>query len=319
MHRAPLGVWRTPLEPAPRLAERLGLRPGDLLVKRDDWLGHGGGGNKLRKLEYLCGEAMAAGATTLVTTGAGQSNYCRLTAAAARRLGLGVVLVLRGHGPREGTTGNLALDGLFGAEIRWAGDAAMEDLDAIAGDVADELRARGDRPAVLPLGGTDAVGARGYLDCAAELREQAPDARHVVCAVGSAGTMAGLVAGLGPERVLGVDAGAVPDARERVSRLAAELGAGPGAPLRWRADQVGAGYEQPTEASVRAMEDAARCEGIALDPVYTAKAMAGLAAAVAGGEIRPGEQTVFVHTGGLPGFFGHPLAAHFAQATAAGP
>lgn len=309
MERAPLGVWETPLEPAPRLSARLGLEPGDLWVKRDDWIGLGGGGNKLRKLEHLCGEAVASGARTLVTTGAGQSNYCRQTAAAARRLGLEVVLVLRGSGPSE-TTGNLALDGLFGADVRWF-DVPMEELDACAAEVASTLEA----PAVLPLGGTNEVGARGYVDCAREIAAQAPDVRHVVCAVGSVGTWAGLAVGLGSERVLGVDAGAVPDPAERCAALVERMG-GAADGLRFRGDVVGPGYEAVTERSRRAMDDAARCEGIVLDPVYTAKGLAGLAAAVEDGDIRPGEQTVFVHTGGLPGFFGHPLAAEYARSTA---
>jgi L-cysteate sulfo-lyase len=124
-----LGVWRTPVERAPRLATRIGLRPDDLWVKRDDWLGLGGGGNKLRKLEYLCAHALEEGdATVLVTGGATQSNYCRLTAASARRLGLGVVLVLTGDGP-AGAAGNLTLDGLFQADVRWAGEVTADALD----------------------------------------------------------------------------------------------------------------------------------------------------------------------------------------------
>ena len=307
-----LGVWRTPVEPAPRLAEAIGLNPGDLWVKRDDWLAHGGGGNKLRKLEPLCEAALAEGASVLVGNGAAQSNHARLTAAAARRLGLGVVLVLRGSGA-DGRTGNLALDRIFGAEIRWAGDVAANDLGALAEEVAEELRARGETPAVLPYGGSNATGASGYAACGREIDEQAPGAAHVVCAVGSGGTMAGLVAALGTERVLGVDVGATPDPEERVARLVTELGASPDG-LRLRRDQVGLGYEALTDGVRRAIADAGRAAGIVLDPVYTGKAFAGLTAAVADGSIRPGERTVFVHTGGLPGLFGHPLAAELASA-----
>jgi D-cysteine desulfhydrase len=171
---------------------------------------------------------------------------------------------------------------------------------------------------VLPLGGSSPTGARGYLTGAAELREQAPDAAHVVVAVGSGGTMAGLVAGLGGNRVLGVDTGAVPDPDERVAGLAAALGASD-APIRLRRDQVGAGYGVLTAAAAAAMRTAARTEGLLLDPVYTGKALAGLAAAVGDGSIRPGERTVFVHTGGLPGLFGHPVAAGLAAGVLAGP
>jgi L-cysteate sulfo-lyase len=180
-----LGVWRTPVERAPRLAARIGLRPDDLWIKRDDWLGLGGGGNKLRKLEFLCAHALEKlDATVLVTGGATQSNYCRLTAASARRLGLGVVLVLAGDGS-AGAAGNLTLDGLFRADVHWAGEVAGDALDDIVATVADELRSRGERPAVLPFGGSNALAARGYLACAAELEEQAPGAEHVVVAVGS--------------------------------------------------------------------------------------------------------------------------------------
>jgi L-cysteate sulfo-lyase len=136
-------------------------------------------------------------------------------------------------------------------------------------------------------------------------------ARHVVVAVGSGGTMAGLVAGLGAGRVLGVDTGAVPDPVERVTDLVTALG-GDAAGLRLRRDQVGGGYGARTDAAVSALRTAARTEGLLLDPVNTAKAMAGLAAAVADGSIRPGEPTAFVHTGGLPGLFGHPVAAELA-------
>jgi len=260
------------------------------------------------------------GATVLVTGGATQSNYCRLTAASARRLGLGVVLVLTGDGP-AGAAGNLTLDGLFQADVRWAGEVTTDELDDVVAVVADELRSRGERPAVLPFGGSNALAARGYLACAAELEEQAPDAEHVVVAVGSGATMAGLVAGLGAERVLGIDAGAVLDAPARVAAMVEELASvelsqAPGnVTLRLDQTQVGPGYEELTDQARCALDDAASCEGLILDPVYTAKALAGLVAAVERGEIRPGERTVFVHTGGLPGLFGHPLASEFAART----
>jgi len=316
-----LGVWRTPVERAPRLAARIGLRPDDLWVKRDDWLGLGGGGNKLRKLEFLCAQALEElDATVLVTGGATQSNYCRLTAASARRLGLGVVLVLKGDGPAR-AAGNLALDGLFQADVRWAGEGTGDALDDVVAAVADELRARGERPAILPFGGSNALAARGYLACAAELEEQAPGAEHVVVAVGSGATMAGLVAGLGAERVLGVDSGAVPDAPARVTAMVEELASmglsrAPGdGNLRLDRGQVGPGYEELTDQARRALDDAASCEGLVIDTVYTAKALAGLVAAVQRREIRPGERTIFVHTGGLPGLFGHALASELAART----
>jgi L-cysteate sulfo-lyase len=302
-----LSTWPTPLEPAPRLAAALGLDPGDLWVKRDD-LTSFAGGNKVRKLEHLVGEAEAAGATVLVTTGGVQSNHARMTAAAAAVRGLSAVLVLTGSADAA-RPGNLALEELFGARVVLV--APGEDAEARISAVAAELRAAGEVPAVLPLGGSTPTGARGYLACAGELAEQAPDLDTVVVAVGSGGTMAGLVAGLGAERVLGVDTGAVPDPVERVTELATALGATVGE-LRLRLDQVGEGYGALTEAGATAMRTAARTEGLVLEPVYTGKAMAGLMAAVGEGSVRPGRRTVFLHSGGLPGLFGHPYAAELA-------
>jgi D-cysteine desulfhydrase len=302
-----LSTWPTPLELAPRLAVALGLEPDDLWVKRDD-LTSFAGGNKVRKLEFLIAEAEGDGATVLVTSGGVQSNHARMTAAAAAVRGLRAVLVLSGDAD-PARPGNLALDELFGARVVVVGSG--EDVDARVAAVADELRAAGEVPAVLPLGGSTATGARGYLACAAELTEQLPGLETVVVAVGSGGTMAGLVAGLGADRVLGVDTGAVPDPVERVAGLATALGA-TGGELRLRRDQVGGGYGALTDAGAAAMSTAARTQGLVLDPVYTAKALAGLTAAVADGTVRPGQRTVFLHTGGLPGLFGHPYAAQLA-------
>ncbi len=305
----PLGTWPTPLEAAPRLASHLGLRPGDLWVKRDDLTGLGAGGNKVRKLEHLCAEALRDGATVLVTSGAAQSNHARLTAAAAARLGLGCCLVLAGP-PTTRATGNVALDRLLGADIVWVPDANDVELVERSEDVARRLTDEGHRVSLIPYGGSSVTGALGYVDCAAELLQQMPGLRHVVVAVGSGGTMAGLVAALGSDRVLGVDAGALADPGGRVRELVgglADAGIGPrrSGPLRLRRDQVGAGYGVLTPRAVDALRAAARCEGLVLDPVYTAKALSGLAAAVADGDVVAGEPVIFVHTGGLPGLFGH--------------
>jgi L-cysteate sulfo-lyase len=304
-----LSHFPTPLDPAPRLSAALGLQPDDLWIKRDD-LTDLGGGNKVRKLEHLVAEALAAEATVLVASGGAQSNHARMTAAAAARVGLRAVLVL-GGAALAGRPGNLALDELLGAEIVLAEGVSGAELDDRVDQVVDRLRAEGENPAVLPFGGSSVVGARGYVACAAELEQQAPAAAHVVVAVGSGGTMAGLVAGLGPRRVLGIDTGATTDPAERVAALVAGLGGSPDA-LRLDRDQLGDGYGRLTSAAAAAMRTAARTEGLLLDPVYTGKALAGLAAAVAEGIVRPGEQTVFVHTGGLPGLFGHAYAAELA-------
>ncbi|MFF2521342.1 pyridoxal-phosphate dependent enzyme [Streptomyces liangshanensis] len=315
-----LGTWPTPLEPAPRLARLIGLEPDDLWIKRDDLTGLAGGGNKVRKLERTAGAALRQGARTLVTSGAPQSNHARLTAAAAARLGLDAVLVLKGS-PPGAVSGNIALDGLLGARIVWAGDVDQAGLNAVLDDVAGELRAAGAAPAVIPFGGSSVLGARGYADAGHELLAQAPDLATVVVAMGSGGTMAGLVHALGADRVLGVDVGAVPDPVRVVLDLVGGL-AGPGAPeppaLRLRRDQVGAGYAELTDAVRDALTTTARAEGVVLDPVYTGRAMAGLIAAVAEGDVRPGRRTVFLHTGGLPGLFGHGQAMEHARGLVTG-
>jgi D-cysteine desulfhydrase len=289
----------------------LGLRPGDLWVKRDDLTGLGGGGNKVRKLEHLCHEALRAGATVLVTSGAAQSNHARLTAAAAARLGLGCVLVLAGS-PPAAPIGNVALDRLLGADIVWVPDADDLELTGRSEEVARRLADEGQQVTLIPYGGSSVTGALGYVDCGRELLDQMPGFRHVVVAVGSGGTMAGLVAALGPDRVLGVDAGALSDPDGRVRELVeglADAGAGPRrrGPFRLRPDQVGPGYGILTPQAGNALRAAARCEGLVLDPVYTAKALSGLAAAVADGDVVAGEPVIFVHTGGVPGLFGHDV------------
>ncbi len=299
----------TPVEPAPRLAEAIGLAPGSLWVKRDDLVGLGGGGNKVRKLERLCADALAAGATTLVTTGAAQSNHARLTAAAGARLGLDVELVLAGT-PDAPVSGNLALDHLFGARLHWAGAVAHEELEAVAAERVATLADEGVVAARIPYGGTNASAAAAYADAGREAETQMTGARHHVVAVGSGGTMAGLVAGLGADRVLGVDTGAVTDPHERVDALVRELGSDP-AGLRLRTDQVGDGYSTLTQSVRAALLTAARTDGLVLDPIYTGRAMAGLVAAVADGDIAPGDRVLFWHTGGLPGLFGSPQAVEW--------
>ncbi|MEU8285197.1 pyridoxal-phosphate dependent enzyme [Micromonospora sp. NPDC048905] len=286
-----LGTWPTPLEPAPRLAARLGLA--ELWFKRDDLNGLGGGGNKIRKLEYTCAQAIAAGATTVITSGAPQSNHARLTAAAAARLGLACVLVLAGP-PAAKRRGNLLLDGLAGAKVVWGGD----------GPLAEVVAAEAERRSawVIPFGGTSPASVQGYVNGGRELRAQVPDVdgTDVVVALGSGGTMAGLVRELGAARVIGVDVGALPDPRTTVAGLL-DGEVEPDA-LRIDGSQVGAGYRTLTDGARAALETTAREEGVFLDPTYTGRAMAGLLA----GSFPHGDKVVFLHTGGLPGLFGHP-------------
>ena len=310
-HRLSFGTFPTPLEPMRRLAAELGLGPDDLWIKRDDLIGLGGGGNKIRKLERTLAELVAGGSDLIVTSGAPQSNHARLTAAAGARLGIPVVLVLEGAAP-DAETGNLLLDRMLGARIEWAGEVDGPGLEAAVQAQVDEAERAGRRPGVVPFGGSNATGARAYEDAGHELLSQAGSVDTVVVAVGSGGTMAGLVSALGPDVVLGVDCGAVLDARERVHRLSHEVSGRTdtsAADLRIRDDLVGDGYEVLSDTVRAALQTVARTEGIILDPVYTGRAAAGLIRAVGEGQIVPGTRTVLLHSGGLPGLFGHPDAA----------
>jgi D-cysteine desulfhydrase len=298
------------------------MAPGALWVKRDDVTGLGGGGNKARKLDYLCAGAADAGADVLVTGGGPQSNHVRITAAAANRLGLDCTVVMAG--PRPATaTGSVLLVELLGPDVRWIGlrEGPMDyyAIEAAIDAAADELAAAGRRPYRIPIGGASAVGALGYVRAAAELRDQAAgplgDVDLVVVAAGSGGTHAGLAAGLGDlDLVLGVDVGARPDLETTVPAKAAEAAALAGRPapaghIRLDRGRIGAGYGAPTEECRQAVLLAARREGLVLDPVYTGKAMAGLIAARREGSIEPDTRTVFVHTGGMPALFAGPYSS----------
>jgi L-cysteate sulfo-lyase len=297
-----LGQWPTLLESAPRLSRAIGLDDDDLWIKRDDLGGLGGGGNKIRKLEWTLGQAIAEGADSIITSGAAQSNHARLTAAAGARLGLQTTLILSGTRD-DPALGNVVLDGLFGAAIIWVGQLEKQELAAFA----NQQRDKGMHPAVLPLGGSTVAGAMGYVECAKELQRQATDLKMVVTAVGSGGTMAGLVFGLGASKVLGVNCSALPGIERNVSDLVDGLAGTSTAreTLNFRHDQIGMGYSTMTESALEAMLLAARYEGLVLDPIYTGRAFAGLIAAVREGRISPGTRTIFLHTGGLPALLGH--------------
>jgi D-cysteine desulfhydrase family pyridoxal phosphate-dependent enzyme len=291
----------TPLEPMDRLAEHLGMPRGSLWVKRDDATGLAAGGNKARKLEYLCADALQQGCDWLITTGGPQSNHARMTAAAAAHLGLGCSLILHGERPTA-LTGNLVLDHLLGGRLVFS---EGEDLGSVIEEVTDGLRNEGRKPYVIPLGGSTAVGALGYVNAVLELREQDPAVSLVVLASTSCGTQAGLVAGFQDHRmVLGISAGlSTPERIEALANETAEL-AGLSAPTgraQLNLDQVGAGYGQHTDEAKEAIQLAAGLEGLILDPVYTGKAMAGLIAAARERHLDRDGRTVFLHTGGLPG------------------
>jgi D-cysteine desulfhydrase len=312
--RVVLATWPTPLEPAPRLAAAIGLHPENLWVKRDDLTGLAAGGNKIRKLEWTLAAALSEGADTVVTTGAPQSNHARLTAAGAARLGLRAVLVFPG-GPRPQLQGNLLLDGILGATIIWSGDPSHGEasLRTVAADAAERLRQQGRHPVIIPFGGSNAVGAHGYRLAGHEILEQSAGLDVVACAVGSGGTMAGLVAALGAHRVLGVHTGAVSDPRAQVASLLDDMGISPDTmTLRIRSDQVGSGYDTITPQAGHALRIAARTEGLMLDPTYTARALAGLMEDIRDGTVTADEKVVFLASGGLPGLLGHPDASSLA-------
>ena len=299
----------TPCHPMDRLGGELGFPPGGLLVKRDDLTGLAGGGNKARKLELLCAQAIAEGCDTLVTGGGKQSNHARMTAAAASVLGLACTVVLSANRP-DAPTGNVVLDELFGPEIVWAGDLGYESLEERITAEAERLEAVGHRPYAIPVGGASTLGAVAYALAVDELLEQTDACDVIVVADGSGGTHAGLAAGFGDlEKVLGVDVGTRPNLAEAVPLMAAavaeQLGRAPvHGQVRIDDDRVGAGYGEPTDACLEALALAARLEGIVLDPVYSGKAMAGLVAGVREGRIDPAHQrVVFLHTGGMPALF----------------
>jgi 1-aminocyclopropane-1-carboxylate deaminase/D-cysteine desulfhydrase-like pyridoxal-dependent ACC family enzyme len=313
-----LGGRDTPLQAADRLGAALGLPAGALWVKRDDLTGLAAGGNKVRKLERLCADALAQGCDTIVSGGANQSNHVRLTAAACAHLGLRCVAVLPGTPPTHGE-GNLALDLLLGAELCWVGG---RDLEQAIEDEAGARRAEGARTYAAPLGGSSPVGALGYVTCADELGTEAPPDALVVCADGSGGTHAGLVAGFGDHgRVLGVNVGFA-DLVPRVPTLAAATAALAARPPPAGTVQLDDGqpepYGQPTDATREALELAARTEGLLLDPVYTGRALAALVAGVRRGHLGRDRPLVLLHTGGLPALFTARYAGWFGLAGAPG-
>jgi D-cysteine desulfhydrase len=306
--RAHLGFFPTPLAEMPRLAKALGGPR--LFVKRDDQTGLATGGNKTRKLEFTVGEALRQGADTLVTLGAVQSNHARQTAAAAAATGLRCVLVLKGHPPAR-ATGNLLLDHLLGARVVFSGEETRE---RVADRVMEEERAAGHQPFLVPVGASDEHGAPGYVaameELDAQLRERGIRLDRIVVASSSFGTQAGMC--VGARRLdLGVQIAGIcidssaEELRREVARIAARTERRMGLdPSVTPADVVGfdgylgGGYAVLAEPEKEAILLAARTEGILLDPVYTGRAMAGLIDLVRKGELGPGENVLFWHTGG---------------------
>lgn len=305
----------TPIEHLPHLSRVLGGP--DIYIKRDDLLGLSAGGNKTRKLEFLVADALAQGADTLITVGAVQSNHCRLTLAAAVREGLKCRLVLEQRVPGSydaKASGNNFLFDLLGVESVTVVDSGV-DLGAAMQKIAADLAREGRKGYVIPGGGSNALGALGYVSCAEELLAQTFEMGlkldHVVCASGSAGTHAGLLMGLlGNNAQLPVTGINVrrPRAEQEanVHKLAVDVAKLLNIPEPPRNsvtaldEWVGTGYSIPTDSMIEAVRLLASTEGVLLDPVYTGKAMAGLIGLVRRGTFRKGEKVLFLHTGGSP-------------------
>ena len=317
--RVPLGAFPTPLEATPRLAAALGVAA--LHVKREDLSGPALGGNKIRKLEFLLADARARGCDAVITTAGLQSNFCRALAGTAARLGMRCALLLRGAAPPR-REGNLFLDGLFGADIRFLDVKDPWDPRARAAldELAGELRAAGHRPYVIHLPGESAgLGVAAWVDGARELdaqfSAQGIDPDRLVLACGSSLTLAGLALGMKRAgrrcRVSGISVQQpaqrlVPWIVEAAGRALPLLGEGPAleaGDFDMVDGFVGSAYGVPSPEAVAAVRLAGAREGLVLDPVYTGKAMAGLAACLQDGRFGAAEHVVFLHSGGTPGLF----------------
>ena len=311
----------TPLEPMANLS-RL-LDGPNIWVKRDDCTGLAGGGNKTRKLEFLMADAEQQGADTIITQGAVQSNHARQTAAIAAKLGYECYLLLENRtgsdDPDFLANGNVLLDDIYNARL--SDFPAGTDMNQEMLSLSEELRAAGKKPYIIPGGGSNRIGALGYVNAAYELVGQCNDqglkVDHIVHATGSTGTQAGLVTGLTAIHsgidLMGISVRALKEAQEEnVYRLACETAEliGSSAALNRsdvvaNSDYVGEGYGMPTDGMIEAVEMTARHESILLDPVYSGKAMAGLIDLVRQGFYRREENIVFIHTGGAQALSGY--------------
>ena len=313
----------TPLEHLPRLTQ---LMDGPhIFIKRDDLLGLSAGGNKTRKLEFLVADALRQGADTLITVGAVQSNHCRLTLAAAVKEGMKCRLVLEQRVPNSydpDASGNNFLFRLLGVEKVTVVDLGT-DLAAAMQAEADELAAQGRKAYIIPGGGSNPLGALGYVACAQEILGQAFQKGiqfdHIVCASGSGGTHSGMLVGMRamgsriPVTIIWVGwQWDVPEQEGLIGGLAQQTREFLGLPaepeegeLRIFDDYVGPGYSLPTEEMAEAVRTFARVEGILLDPVYTGKAAAGLLDLIRKGHFKQGEKVLFLHTGGSPGLYAY--------------
>ena len=307
----------TPIEELKSLSPELGGPK--LLIKRDDQTGLALGGNKTRKLEFLVGQALEQGADTLVTVGAAQSNHCRQTAAAAARAGLRCELLLNGIKP-ELPNGNLLLDELLGARIHWV---QRSEREVKLSEILAELRKQGGKPYVIPVGGSNGVGATGYVLAMMELAEQLNRLNqrvdHVVFASSSGGTQAGLVVGakvtgfdtkLHGVRIDKDDEGAIYE--RELAEIANETAKYIDFDAQFTAkdfnveyDYLGYGYGVVGDLEREAIRLLASREGIVADPVYTGRAMGALLDLIRKKVFRSGETVLFWHTGGAPALFAY--------------
>ena len=303
--KVPLGLFPTPLHRLDRISRLLNT---NVFIKRDDLSGVGLGGNKVRKLEYLLAEARQQGAQVVFTTGGAQSNHAMLTAAAAGRLGMKPILILKKRGVTD-CVGNQLLERLMGTEV------ILMDTDDYA-DIYREMDRIGTQLGVpyykIPCGGSNALGTLGYVDCAAEIREQGIRFDYVICAEGSGGTMAGLSLGaklyLPGTKVYGMMVDTDPFdeitpalMREAAALLGRDVDIGPDDCHLM--DMCGPGYAIPSEEGNAAVALMAREEGLFLDPVYTGKAFAGLLRMAREGVFRETDRVLFLHSGGAGGLF----------------
>ncbi len=301
----------TTIEPLPRLSAA--LKGPQLWIKRDDQTGLAFGGNKTRKLEYLLADARAQGAEMLITRGAMQSNHCRQTAAAAARSGFACTLVLSGSAPSE-IAGNLLLDQLLGAEIVWT---EGEDPEQVLESTFTQAWGAGQRPYLIPYGGSNATGASAYVAAISELVEQDLKFDRIVFASSSGGTQAGMIVGVKAlelaMRITGISVDKPSDELQStildLAQLTSELLR---LNLAFQKDDVdvddrylGGGYAVMGEIELEAIELFAKTEGILLDPVYTGRAAAGMIDRIRKGEFGPEERILFWHTGGTPALFAY--------------
>jgi len=299
----------TAVEEMPRLSAYLGGPR--LLVKRDDQTGLAFGGNKTRKLDYLAAEAITHGAQTLITAGAIQSNHCRQTAAAARRLGLECILVLSGE-PPELPEANTYLDLLLGAELVWS---SREARGTVLNQTYQKAEQEGRNPFLIPYGGSSPTGAAAYAYAIRELMAQKVDADWIVFATSSGGTQAGMIAGQAlfgfPGQVLGISVeeeagqfrGAVANLAKNVTKILGNEINITKEDVLVRDDYLGGGYAVMGNPEREAIQLFARHEGLLVDPVYTGRAAAGLIDLIRRRFFKPEETVLFWHTGGLPALF----------------